>query len=146
MKHLTTQIEINAPAERVWNILTQFDKYPDWNPMIRSLSGTVEEGQIIKVLLQQPGGSTMTFKPEVVSFKPGREFAWQGKLLMKGLFDGMHQFLLLPMSESTTVFIHREEFNGILVPLFSKMIDTKTREGFELMNRKLKELAEAPAT
>jgi hypothetical protein len=35
-----------------------------------------------------------------------------------------------------------KKFSGILVPLFSKMINTNTRKGFELMNEKIKEVAE----
>lgn len=144
MKQLVTQIEINAPVEKVWSILTDFDKFPEWNPMIRKLSGKVKVGETILVSLQQPGGSSMTFQPTVVNFDENKLFAWQGKLIISGLFDGKHQFVLKPLSAEKTLFIHQEDFSGILIPLFSKMIDTKTREGFELMNHKLKELAEKP--
>jgi uncharacterized protein YndB with AHSA1/START domain len=35
MKELHTEIEIDASAERVWDILTDFASYPQWNPFIR---------------------------------------------------------------------------------------------------------------
>ena len=40
-------------------------------------------------------------------------------------------------------FVQREEFRGLLVPLFSRSLDTDTRRGFEAMNQALKERAEA---
>lgn len=43
----------------------------------------------------------------------------------------------------TVTFKHEEIFNGLLVGPFSKKLDTDTKKGFESMNEKLKELAEA---
>ena len=37
MRQISTEIEINAPVETVWSILTDFDKYPDWNPFVKSV-------------------------------------------------------------------------------------------------------------
>ena len=39
MKVIHTEIEINAPASRVWEILTDFGSFPQWNPFIRQVSG-----------------------------------------------------------------------------------------------------------
>jgi uncharacterized protein YndB with AHSA1/START domain len=32
VRELRTSIEIDATPDRVWEILTDFDSYPDWNP------------------------------------------------------------------------------------------------------------------
>ena len=41
MRHqLHTEIEIEAPADIVWDILTDLDHYEDWNPFIVSSAGT----------------------------------------------------------------------------------------------------------
>ncbi len=32
MKEIHTEIEINAPAGKVWRVLTDFPSYPEWNP------------------------------------------------------------------------------------------------------------------
>ena len=34
MHHLSTQIEIYAPAERVWAVLIDFPAHARWNPFI----------------------------------------------------------------------------------------------------------------
>jgi len=62
--------------------------------------------------------------------------------LFPGLFDGEHKFELIDNNNGTTTFVQSEKFTGILVPLFRKMLDVNTRNGFSLMNEKLKELAE----
>lgn len=137
-KKIKTHITINAPKERVWEILTDFEKYPDWNPFVKSLEGEVKEGGRIRI--QLPG---MTFRPTVLAFDPNTELRWLGHLGFKGLFDGEHKFYLTKNADGSTEFEHSEEFHGLLVGLFSGMLERDTRPGFEAMNQKLKELAEA---
>jgi len=52
-----------------------------------------------------------------------------------------HTFKLSDNLNGTTTFIQSKRFSGIPVPLFLKLIDKNTREGFILMNRQLKEIA-----
>jgi hypothetical protein len=40
------------------------------------------------------------------------------------------------------LFIQREIFSGLLVPLLKKMLDDNTKRGFEMMNSKLKDKCE----
>jgi hypothetical protein len=142
MKELSTEITINADAEKIWKVFSDFTSYPSWNPFIRSVSGKVQAGQKITVVLHQPGMSPITMKPEVLTFKPKRELRWIGHLFVRGLFDGEHSFELIQNDDGTTRFLQKEIFRGILVPLFRKMLDHNTRKGFELMNAKLKEYVE----
>lgn len=138
---ISTEIKINASVEKVWNILSDFKAYPDWNPFVVSLEGDVKVGNQIKVLISPPEGSAMTFKPKVLVFEPEKELTWLGTLGFKGLFDGEHSFKLVRNTDGTTTFIQSEKFSGILVGLFSGTLG-KTKRGFEMMNQKLKELAE----
>jgi uncharacterized protein YndB with AHSA1/START domain len=39
-----TTFEIYAPATRVWDVLTDFRSYPQWNPQIPWASGSIEDG------------------------------------------------------------------------------------------------------
>lgn len=142
MKQLITQIEINAPAEKVWKILTDFGNYPNWNPFIKSIEGEIKEGASFRVTLEAPESSPMTFKPKCLKMEANKEFRWLGHLLIPGIFDGEHIFELEELDNIRTRFIQRENFKGLLVPLFWKLLNTKTRKGFELMNAKIKELAE----
>lgn len=141
-KEIKTQIVINASPEKVWAVLTNFDKYPEWNPFIKSIKGSVKVGSKIIARLEPPEAKGMTFKPKVLAFDSQKEFRWMGHLLFPGLFDGEHKFELIDNHDGTTTFIQSEKFKGILVPLFKKMLDTNTVNGFNLMNQKLKELSE----
>lgn len=135
---LYTEIQINASFERIWQILTDFASYPHWNPFIRRASGKLEKGEQLEVYLQPEAAGGMTFRPRVLTAEPGRELRWRGHLLFPGLFDGEHIFIIEPLVAGGVRFIQREIFNGLLVPLFERRLDTETRRGFEDMNQALK--------
>ncbi len=84
----------------------------------------------------------MTFRPTVTAVDPDTKFEWLGTLGFRGVFDGRHIFEL-EATGSGTRFVQREEFTGLLVPLFARSLDGKTKAGFEAMNQAIKERAEA---
>jgi hypothetical protein len=141
-QEIATSILINASPSAIWNILLDFEKYPQWNPHISNISGTPIVGQTIIATMTPPNGRAITFRPKVLAFEPNKLFVWKGKLLIKGLFDGEHRFEIIPQSNGTTLFVQSEKFSGILVPFFKKMIEIDTKNNFNAMNEKLKELAE----
>ena len=143
MKELHSEIQIDAPAERVWKLLTDFDSYPQWNPFIRNIIGQPAPGDRLEVRLAPPGGRAMTFRPKVLTAEPQRELRWLGHLLAPGLFDGEHSFSIQALDENRIRFVQREAFKGLLVPLFARSLETNTQRGFEEMNRAFKERAEA---
>ena len=141
MRSIETSIIIEAPKDKVWSVLTDFERYPQWNPFIKSLTGVTEVGNTISATIQPPESGAMTFKPTVLVFDNEKEFRWKGKLLIKGLFDGEHFFILKDNGNGSTEFIQGEQFGGILVGLLSKAL-VKTEEGFNLMNEALKKECE----
>ena len=136
-KEITTEVQIAGTSSQVWEVLTDFDSYSEWNPFIKSITGEMKVGNIIKAEL---GG--MTFKPEVLVYEKNKEFKWIGKLLFKGLFDGEHRFQLMDNSDGTTTFIQSEKFSGLLVRLFAKKLDRETKGDFVAMNEALKKRVE----
>ncbi len=139
---LHTEIEIQAPIEKVWQHLTDFDSFPTWNPFISKASGEIKPGSQLQVLIQPVGGKALTFNPKVIKLEKNHELRWLGRFIIPGLFDGEHIFTIEPMIGNRVRFIHREIFSGLLVPLFAKELNTGTKKGFESMNRALKKLAE----
>ena len=142
MKEIFSEIEINASAEKVWDILTDFDALSEWNPFIKSIEGNLKMDERFKVFLQLPDSKGMTFKPKCLKAEKNKELRWIGHMLFPGLFDGEHIFIIESVEENKVRFIQRELFRGIFTTLIMKSIGEKTKLGFEAMNRALKERAE----
>ena len=145
MKELNCEIDIQASDERVWQLLTDFASFPQWNPFIRRASGEPKTGTRLEVTMQPSAARGMAFRPTVLKAEPKRELRWLGHLLIPGLFDGEHSFTIEPLEANHVRFVQRERFTGILVPLFAHGLDTDTRRGFEEMNQALKMRAEQSA-
>ncbi len=142
MKELYSEIEIQASAERVWQLLTDFVSFPQWNPFIRRASGEIKPGGRLEVTIQPSGAQGMTFKPTVLAAEPNRELRWLGRVVLPGIFDGEHSFVIESLGANRVRFIQREIFNGLLVPLMARGLETDTQRGFEEMNQALKARAE----
>jgi hypothetical protein len=138
IKELISEIEIEASAERVWQVLTDFSSFPEWNPFIRRISGQPREGSRLKVYIEPPGVRGRTFRPKVLKAQPKRELRWSGRLLIPGLFDGDHFFSIERLRNNRVRFVQREIFSGLLVSFLARGLDAKIRQGFEQMNQALK--------
>jgi hypothetical protein len=139
-KHISTDITIDAPAGAVWEELTDFPHYPEWNPFIKKVSGEIKKGGTIEVTFHTEGSDPVVFTPEINLIEANNVFQWQGRLLMPGIFTGRHTFQLVKIDANRTLLVQKEDFNGILVPFFNY---DSTVEGFTLMNRQLKKRVES---
>lgn len=142
MNELRTEIEIDAAPEKIWAVLLDFERYPAWNPLIRSISGEARKGSRLLVRIKPEGGIGMTLRPEVIAADANKKLAWKGQLGFSGIFDGRHEFIINKNGSGRVAFVHREEFSGFLVPVIWPFFEKKVRRGFEDMNAALKRVAE----
>ncbi|RRR99848.1 SRPBCC domain-containing protein [Glycomyces terrestris] len=133
---METTAHLDARANEVWGVLTDFPAYGEWNPFITAVSGLLAEDERLDVVLTQGSGKQMAFRPRVLRVSPARQIRWLGKLGPGGLLDGEHYFVLEPQQDGSTVLTHGERFTGILVPLLGATF-ADTERGFTAMNEAL---------
>ncbi len=142
-KSLYTEIEISAPASAVWAELANTEKYPEWNPFVKRLSGELAVGNRLAVTIQSEGNAAMDFSPTVLVSDENHELRWVGQLGFSGIFDGEHFFIMDETPEGTTLFRQGEHFSGMLSYVLFPFIEEDTENGFEAMNAALKARVEA---
>jgi hypothetical protein len=106
---IDTNVDIDAGPDAVWEVLTDFASYEEWNPVMR-IEGAPEVGT--KLVVHMTGG--MTFKPKVLVATPGEELRWLGKLGLRGIAAGEHFFVLTTNDDGTTRLNHGERYSGAL--------------------------------
>ncbi|GAA2914585.1 SRPBCC domain-containing protein [Streptomyces thioluteus] len=141
MRVVETNVKISAPVSLVWDVLVSFDRYVEWNPFMVKAAGRAKPGERLAITLRQSGARAMSFKPKVLVADPGRHLRWIGRLLVPGIFDGMHEFILTETGRGTS-FDHKETFSGVLPALMGSKLDS-TALGFEQFNQALKDRAES---
>jgi hypothetical protein len=144
MRTVEHTVDIPAPPATVWQVLTDTDRYADWNPFIPRLSGRFAAGEGL-TLTVRPGRRTMTFRPTVLAVEDGALIRWRGRLWVPGLFDGEHELRVESTPDGGTRFTQREAFRGLLVPLMPRVLDD-TATGFAAMNTALRNRAVSRTT
>ena len=84
---IDTTVDIDASKQAVWDILTDFAAYGEWNPFLR-IEGTAEVGAKLVVHMSGGGEHGMSFRPKVLVATPCEELRWLGKLGFRGIVDG----------------------------------------------------------
>lgn len=143
MRRLLTTLDIEAPAARVWDILTDFPRYPDWNPYISRVEGELVPLRRLRVTTPPVLARPHSFRPTLLDVDPGAKFRWAYIILSPRLFRGEHFFALESVDPGSTRLVHGESFSGLLTPLYMILRYHSTKREFERMNARLKQRVES---
>lgn len=127
----------------MWQVLTDFAAYPDWNPFLTRVVGPLETGARLEMQLVQPGGAQGNFRPTVLVVAPPNELRWLSPLLPGGLFNGEHRFAIEPSAPGHVRFLQEERFSGLFSPLLHGLVTQLGRSKFDAMNWALKARVES---
>ena len=113
-RECSVALEIQAPVEKVWAILTDANNMTRWNSTLTSIEGPIELGSTVS--MQVPEAPGRTFKPTVTRFQPNREMEWrEGNSVM---FLGVRTYALTPSADGrATAFRMTEVFTGLMLPM-----------------------------
>ena len=73
----STSIDVAASPERVWEVLADVEKWPEWTDSVTSVK-RLDDGQLVvgsRVEISQPRIPTGTYT--VTALEPGRTFTWE---------------------------------------------------------------------
>lgn len=106
------ELNIRAPAENIWFLLTDAKGFPRWNSTVSSLEGQIREGERLRLHVS---GTHRTFTPRVSGVVPNERMTWTGGFFP--IFKGVRTFELRPCGDGSTDFVMNERFTGLMLPL-----------------------------
>jgi hypothetical protein len=110
-------INIQATAERIWNLLTDAKGFPRWNSTVTSVEGEISEGK--RIVVRVPG-TDRKFTPKVSNVVPNQRMIWTGGFAP--MFKGVRTFGLKQQHDGSTEFVMEECFSGLMLPLVGRSL------------------------
>ncbi|WP_024805086.1 SRPBCC domain-containing protein [Nocardia sp. BMG51109] len=135
-------VDIDAPAEVVWKVLTDFAGYGEWNPFVRACHSTLEPGAAIDMRVRLVGSRPMNQREWVRTHTPGTEFSYSMKPVPLGALHSMRSHTLTPLADGRCRYASHFEIGGWLQPVVAATLGTALRRGFGGMTEAVKQRAE----
>ena len=129
-----TEIEIDAPAERTWATLTDFDNY-EWSSSFKGLSGPVVAGAQV-VATFHLGGRDVAIDHELIEVEPGVQWAWSAPFAM-GMIDH-HLYRVEPIDERRSRFVQNDRVGDGAAVMAGHLTARSLRRMYERFNAELK--------
>ncbi|MDZ4676666.1 MAG: SRPBCC domain-containing protein [Oligoflexia bacterium] len=146
LRQVWTDIEINSTPEKVWEVLIDFSKFNQWNPLFNFIEGDPSKhGSPLRehIFLFGRGGPMVKWRSKVMIYNPPYEFAWRGHVWFRQFGLGEHHYQIIPLGENKVRFVHWELFFGFFPTLFFKyFMKKKTTLLFHQMNLAIKNRVE----
>jgi hypothetical protein len=136
MIRIETDAFLPCPRERAWAVLTDFARYPEWNPLVLEAEGPLAEGARLHLLIARPDGSGKRdrLSARIVEVAAPARLAWRGSLPL--FFTGRHWFALDDAPGGTRLR-HGEEMSGLIPLIGGARMAASYRPGYERFNAAL---------
>ncbi len=135
-------IEIDAPAAKVWEVLTDFERYGEWNTFCYEASSTLEPGSTIDMRVQL-GGNRRPQREWIRTHTPGVEFSYTMKPVPLGALHSLRSHTVVPLGPDRCRYESRFTLAGWLSPVVALTLGKHLRAGFGAMTRGVGERAAA---
>ncbi|PXX64211.1 uncharacterized protein YndB with AHSA1/START domain [Nocardia tenerifensis] len=135
-------VDIDAPAELVWQVITDFDRYGEWNPFVSECRSSLVPGEPIDMLVHL-GSRPRRQREYIRSHTPGRELSYAMKPVPFGALHSLRSHTVTPLDDDRTRYESHFELDGWLHPLVVALLGKHLRRGFAGMTAGVEERAES---
>ncbi|AFU04357.1 SRPBCC domain-containing protein [Nocardia brasiliensis] len=142
---IDASVDIDAPAERVWQVITDFPHYGEWNPFVSECRSSLVPGEPIDMVVHL-GGRPRRQREWIRSHTPGHELSYSMKPTPFGALHSLRSHTLTPLGDHRTRYESHFELNGWLHPLVVALLGKHLKAGFAGMTAGIQQRAEALRT
>jgi len=142
-QEIKTEIEITAPPQKVWSIISDINNWREWSPIIKESHGTAFVGSELTITMigKEEGKNGPKYNPVITELEEPNYLRWRAHMLTGFIFTN-DKIIELEETGSGTRLIHKELFKGLLAPIFCGQMEKGVPPMLDSMNKALKELAE----
>ena len=133
---------VQAPAEIVWEVVSDFASWKDWNPVHPRMEGEMRIGTPLRFdLVVVENGAPVAVEAVVQDWVPYEQLHWRTKRL-NGFVTAIRYLEIEKMSDIGSTFSNGELFMGPLVRFVSRDERRRLKAAFTRMGEAVKARAE----
>ena len=134
--------KINAPADRVWQVITKIEDYPQWNSFVEECKTTFEVGSEIKMKVRMFPFFAVHQTETITQYVEGELIEYCLSRPSRSL-SSSRKHIVTSISENCTEYVSQFMLDGSLSGMLQLLIGRQLRRGFAAMTRGIVERSES---
>lgn len=136
------RIGVQAPAEIVWEVVSEFETWHQWNPLYRKAEGQLKIGTVLTLEQHLTGEPAKVIAPVVQDWVPYEQLHWRSTRL-GGFVTAIRYLEIENMGAASSTFSNGELFMGLLLRFISRDERRGLKAAFTEMGEAVRDRAEA---
>ncbi|WP_228003001.1 SRPBCC domain-containing protein [Nocardia australiensis] len=136
-------VDIDAPVDLVWQVITDFSHYGEWNPFVTECRSTLVPGKPIDMLVQVSGSTPRRQREWIRSHTPGHELSYAMKPVPLGALHSLRSHTVTALDGDRTRYESHFELAGWFQPVVSTILGKNLQRGFTGMTAGIRTRAES---
>ena len=136
------KIRINAPIEKVWAILLDLPRYPEWNPFTYRVDSTLAIGAPVDLYVRMRKRGERVQREYVRTVQAPTMLSWGMTMGHAVVLTALREQKLERIDAQSCSYQTSDAFSGALTPLVAYLFGEDIEEGFNAVARALKAHAE----
>lgn len=136
--NLNSRVALSVTPDRVWRVLNDFQRYPEWNPHLRAMEGQPQPYSKTQLKEIFADGSEVVRKIGMKSMAVNYEFIWEADLSpLPRMLIAKRKLIMTPTDNGGTDLRHEMEFSGWLSGPLSQGTFSRYAQSMAAMNAAL---------
>lgn len=138
------KVEINAPAEVVWDVLTDFDRYGEWNRFCPGFQTSGRLGDPVYMQVRMPGAeNTFLVTEYLIAYEPCQLLSWEQRPTESNKDAARRDQYIEAIDAQRSTYCTTDIFLGVNADTIMREHGSWVKEGFDQIARDVKSRAEA---
>jgi len=139
---ISSEIIINAPIQKVWDVLVDLDNYYQWNTFTPKVITDFRIGSDVTLHVRLSKGKKLRIQKEtILNLEEGTLISWGITSSFPAKTERIQQ--LTKIDSHTTRYYTADKLTGILVPVIMLLYQEKIQHGFDAVALGLKKYSES---
>lgn len=139
---LSETVEIEAPSELVWEVITDLASYGEWNPFVVECRSTLEVGASIEMRVQLFKAFAQPQRETIFEHVAGERLCYGLPSMPLGSLASRRRHEVEPISDGRTHYHSHFQLDGWLASVTRAILGRKLERGFASMTQAIKDRAE----